>query len=874
MRLNVKRYWTVLFDTVVLVFVFLYMADKLQWPLLFERTTTAGGDMASHFPTAVYLKNVLLPEGRLIGWYPGNFCGFPLFQFYFPLPFLGIVLLSYIIPMEISFKLISVLGIFLLPICSYLSLRLARQKFPIPVLASIFSLAFLFSEGNSMWGGNILSSLAGEFCFQISFSLSILFLFSIYRHINTSRYVVANALLLGIIGLCHGVGLIFAVLVPCFFLIYPVEGIWKRLAFLLRIYGLALGFMAFWFFPFLAGSKWSTKFNLLWHISGFKEVFPEILWPFLIAAVIGSFCILIFQIYHHKKTSEPLSETFTLLLYMWWAVGVAAILFETAYELNVVDIRFLPYVEYPPMLIAAVTLGYGARFFKGNPLLVLIILLGTGTWVNHQTRSVKNWSTWNYSGFEKKGAWQTFHRINEFLKGDENDPRVVYEHSLLNNRFGTVRAFENLPYFSGRSTIEGLYMQSSISAPFAFYLQSEISSPGSFPLPQYDYSSPDIDRAVKHFRLLNIGHFITISDQIKSLAKTHKSLKPTARFDDIEIFTVNLPENGYVVPMAYRPVRKPRKNWRTNAYQWFMKYDDNMPIIVYTDDTDEQIPRIASLPEFTSWENLPGEKFTGHPPDVNSRLTGDVINIKTSEIGRPLLVKVSYHPNWHCTGALGPFLASPSFMMIIPTDTDIKMVFKRGTADKAGIIVTVLITILCIFKKSRPVNFLLYNESVIQNLEISHQKQRLILFLSWMAAIGLISVYTIHKRVNSPARLRQKAMQHYSAGDLDNAVRVFKKMLSMPGNIGYGDDATYFLALSYWRKKEYENAVSFFSTLTGTYPESRFVPESLYHIVMCETLLGKPDNAKKALKQLAERFPESTWTRYAGQYIQGHDKVD
>ena len=106
--------------------------------------------MASHFPTAVYLRDVLLPGGRLIGWNPGNFAGFPMFQFYFPLPFLLMVGMNLIMPLEVSFKLVSVLGIFLLPVASYFALRLMKQKFPVPILGALFSLPFLYAEGNSM----------------------------------------------------------------------------------------------------------------------------------------------------------------------------------------------------------------------------------------------------------------------------------------------------------------------------------------------------------------------------------------------------------------------------------------------------------------------------------------------------------------------------------------------------------------------------------------------------------------------------------------------------------------------------------------------------------------------------------------------------
>ena len=50
-------------------------------------TITSGGDMGSHYWPALFMHDVLLPKGQVVGWCPGNYCGFPLFQFYFPFPF-------------------------------------------------------------------------------------------------------------------------------------------------------------------------------------------------------------------------------------------------------------------------------------------------------------------------------------------------------------------------------------------------------------------------------------------------------------------------------------------------------------------------------------------------------------------------------------------------------------------------------------------------------------------------------------------------------------------------------------------------------------------------------------------------------------------
>lgn len=864
-----KRHLWKFIDGIILFLIFLYLADEIQWPLLFTKTTTAGGDMASHVPTAAYLKNLLLEKGKLIGWYPGNFCGFPLFQFYFPFPFLWIIFLSFFIPLEISFKLISVTGVFLLPLCAYAGMRLTRRKFPGPALAAVFTLPFLFSEGNSMWGGNILSNLAGEFCYQIAFALSIIFLFSMYRNIYTSRHVLRNGFLLGIIGLNHGVGLIFALLVPLFFLIWPAVGIWKRILYLLRTYGIALGIMAFWFFPFLAGSQWTTKFNLLWQLSDLKEVFPEILRPFLILAPAGTLVIISHYIFHLKKKSGTPSGTFVLVLYLWFAIGIAVLLFETAYELNVVDIRFLPYIEFIPMLIAAISIGWCSQFLKGRPLLLVIFLLGTGVWISNHTKSVSSWAQWNYSGFEHKASWDTFRKVNLFLKGSEASPRVAYEHSPSYNRFGTLRAFENLPYFSGRSTIEGLYMQSSITAPFAFYLQSEISSPGSCPLPQYDCSHTNVEKAVQHFKLFNISHYITISKPMQKLAQKHKDLEPAATIDDIRIFKVKSSEFDYTAPLQYYPVLTSQDNWRQTSYQWFRNYNTDMPHILFVDHREKLGPFIDKTIESNSGQALPQVKIKGIKPLVKSSMAEDRIDIRTSTIGWPLLVKVSYHPNWKCDGAVGPFLISPSFMLIIPTQNTISMRFSRSSAEWLGIAASVFTLLICLFRKTRPVHWLIYSDWRISCFCFSAGKQKLIHTLCWITAICLLSCYIFQKRANSPVRLKQKAMGYYSIDDLDKALPLFSKILDIASNTAYGDDANYFQAISYWRKKNYEKAATSFSNLTKAYPHSRFVPEALYHIIMCEKAAGRTDKIPLLIGRLMEQFPKNRWTEYAKQLIKG-----
>src|SRR5439155_16589098 len=104
----------------------------------------------------------------------------------------------------------TVLGIFLLPVCASLSLRLSRVPFPGPALAALATLPFIFMEANSMWGGNIPSTLAGEFAFSLGLALAVLFIGALRRAIDSGRGKVSCGILVALIGLSHGYTLLWA----------------------------------------------------------------------------------------------------------------------------------------------------------------------------------------------------------------------------------------------------------------------------------------------------------------------------------------------------------------------------------------------------------------------------------------------------------------------------------------------------------------------------------------------------------------------------------------------------------------------------------------------------------------------------------------
>ena len=76
---------------------------------------------------------------------------------------------------------------------------------------------------------------------------------------------------------------------------------------------------------------------------------------------------------------------------------------------------------------------------------------------------------------------------------------------------------------------------------------------------------------------------------------------------------------------------------------------------------------------------------------VEEKVKENEIIIETEKTGRPLLVKVSYHPNWRIEGADKIYLVSPSFMMLIPKEKRVRMYFARRWPDHLGIILTILL---------------------------------------------------------------------------------------------------------------------------------------------------------------------------------------
>jgi hypothetical protein len=68
----------------------------------------------------------------------------------------------------------------------------------------------------------------------------------------------------------------------------------------------------------------------------------------------------------------------------------------------------------------------------------------------------------------------------------------------------------------------------------------------------------------------------------------------------------------------------------------------------------------------------------------------DSVEFSVDDIGKPVLVRVSYFPNWKVDGATGPFRVAPNMMVVVPTETDVRLSFQQSATDRIAYLLTLI----------------------------------------------------------------------------------------------------------------------------------------------------------------------------------------
>ena len=94
-------------------------------------------------------------------------------------------------------------------------------------------------------------------------------------------------------------------------------------------------------------------------------------------------------------------------------------------------------------------------------------------------------------------------------------------------------------------------------------------------------------------------------------------------------------------------------------------------------------PRVSAHATNPPEVRVPNTKVTRIRQSANS------ISFHVDRVGTPVLVKISYFPNWHAIGADGPWRVTPNLMVVVPTTHDVTLAYGSSTPETLGLIASI-----------------------------------------------------------------------------------------------------------------------------------------------------------------------------------------
>ena len=752
--------------------------------VLFTGTTPTGGDLGAHVWGPAFLRDELLPRFRLSGWTPDWYAGFPAYHFYMVIPMLFVValdvglatpLLAVVLPAlgwaavrvvrrrparwpallallatvvvlvvpvhyGLALKWVTVAGLLVMPISGWLTGRLAGLPFPGPALTAVATLPFMFDRSFNIMGGNLMSTMAGEFAFTLAVAAVLVYLGLLVRGLETGRGRAPAAVLLALTGLCHLLVAFYALVASgVALLVRPSR---EALRWLLTT-GLVAGLCsAFWVLPF-----WWQRDHLndmAWHkLTRFRSYLldrdhlaadfltndPPLQVAILIAVVglvasiafrrrlgfvLAGSAILLGLAFVHlpegRLYNGRILPAYYLSIYLLAAIGVADVLRLLG---RVVDGTRRSAGGRPGRLVSgggAVLAFLALIAYLGMPLRVLptgSMSGNTYSWLGFQTEELnlgRSWVRWNFDGYENRvgdttgGGWEEQRALTATMLGiaeEHGCGRLLWEYHSDLVRYGTPMALMLLPHWTDGciGSMEGLYFEASTTTPYHFLVQSELSISPSRAQRGLPYRGFDLDAGIDHLRQLGVPYYAAFSELAVAEGRGHADLTELATSGPWTVFAVAGAE--LVVPMGVEPA----------AFTGVGHADWLDPAVEVFQEGSSAVPRTIGGPD--GWQRVApnglAERRLLPPVTVTDIASGvDTISFHVDRIGVPVLVRTSFFPNWEVAGADGPWRTTPNLMVVVPTGNDVALTYGRTGVDILSMLLSLVGLVALVVLARRP----------------------------------------------------------------------------------------------------------------------------------------------------------------------------
>ena len=733
---------------VTIASVIVVTLSQLHVGLLLTNTTTTGGDTGAHIAMPKFLES-LMTHGHLTGWDPGWYDGFPLYTFYFTVPDVFIAVAGWLIPYGIAFKLGTILGSLLLPVCAWACGRFFRMRAPLPAVLAAATLPFLFDTTFTILGGNLFSTLAGEYAYSFSLSLAIAFLGLFACAVREGRHRGWATLVLAVCVLSHIVPGMYALggaviltaieLLPARWGISDTRlALWRGDDTVVQVprrrtlwwagstLGVGLLLSGWWLAPFGLEHAYTTSMGYT-NVEGWAQYFPEAdAWALVLAGLGALVAVALRSRFGLTLTVlgvasgvatalDPQGSLYNVrLLPLWfisvyllagWAFGTGCVLSARAWRQD--RMRHGRVRRWPPAAVSGAVLALLAvmavvtpPFFV--PASALPVTLGAN--------QVTNWSNYNYEGYEGQASYPEYHSIMTTMAQVGRRygcGRTMWEYSASENRFGTPEALMLLPYWTNGciDSMEGLLFESSTTTPYHFINQAELSAGPSDPEVGLPYGPLDVTLGVQHLQLLGVRYFLAETPTVEEQADADPDLTLVASTGPFtsdysgvvshttwEVYLVK--DSPLVTPLRNDPVvlsgvtpapsswlgsaahEGPALAWYTDPSKWNVELAQSGPSDWPRTSVHDIVPKVKPAAGTTTVTAV-------HQSD-------STVSFHVSRVGTPVLVKVSYFPNWHAGGAEGPWRVTPNLMVVVPTSHDVTLSYGTSNADVLGLVATLV----------------------------------------------------------------------------------------------------------------------------------------------------------------------------------------
>ncbi|MFM7336982.1 MAG: hypothetical protein ACKO2E_01695, partial [Actinomycetota bacterium] len=319
---------------------------------------------------------------------------------------------------------------------------------------------------------------------------------------------------------------------------------------------------------------------------------------------------------------------------------------------------------------------------------------------------VDGWARWNFTGYEGKTSYAEYRDLVETMKNIGRDPnfgcgRALWENNGELNKYGTTMSLMLLPHWTNGciGSMEGLNFEASGTTPYHFIAAAAMSKQSSNPVRELRYDDNQAGLGVRYLQELGVRYYMAFTAEAIAKANLQAALVRIAESGPWVVYQVK--DSDLVVPLQRQPVvvksgsTDAKERWLEIGTSWFQHPEDWSAVPAESGPNSWQSVEVA----------VDLNRRQGEPSDPSRRvdivtptktidvvdlpvvnvgavvLEDEAISFEVDKVGVPVLVRMSYFPNWKVEGAQGPYRVAPNMMVVVPTKNEVRLHYGYTAID-------------------------------------------------------------------------------------------------------------------------------------------------------------------------------------------------